>query len=308
MSFNTPILLIVFNRPDKTKELIKILENICPKKLFVSADGPRQYNESDKILCKEVREIFDNLPWECEVIKKFSETNLSCKKNVITSINWFFDINERGIILEDDCIPSKTFFLFCEKLLQKYVSEDKIMQINGFNGGLKYSDLNNASYFFSKLSTTWGWATWKRAWKKFDENFQDFIKLINDKKIQDYYENQDIAKWMEKYFVKSIEKQDNIWSTGWSYTILRNDGLCISPLNNLIKNIGFDDTATSGMPKTFSKYSMPVDDSFKIDKFASKITYNKFNDEKYFYDLIQKIDPRAKNDSIFQKVKKYFKM
>ena len=176
MSFETPILLIVFNRPEKTSRLLNILSKIKPKNIFVSADGPRENSENDKKSCQNVRDLFRKLSWDCKVTTKFSEINLSCKKNVIQSINWFFENNKQGIILEDDCMPSITFFNFCEKLLEKYDSNEKIMQINGYNGGLEYFNSNNASYFFSKLNTTWGWATWKRAWLKFDNNFDEYKK------------------------------------------------------------------------------------------------------------------------------------
>ena len=303
MPFETPILLIIFNRPEKTSKLINVLSKIKPKNIYVSADGPRENSVNDKELCKEVRNQFDKLPWDCKVTKKFSENNLSCKRNVIESINWFFENNKHGIILEDDCIPSITFFSFCEKLLDKYDLNQKIMQINGFNGGLKYFDSNNASYFFSKLNTTWGWATWKRAWLKFDNNFDGYENFKN--KLEDYYENSDIAEWMKLYFDKSISNKDNIWSTNWSYTILKNDGLCISPMKNLVENIGFDNSATSGKSELFSKFSKSVDNNFTLDEFTNTIVYKKENDEKFFYDLVEKIDQRAKKNILY-KIKKIF--
>ena len=300
MSFETPILLIVFNRPDKTLKLINALKDVKPKNVFVSADGPRDGVENDKHLCSEVRKLFDTIPWHCKITTKFNDQNLSCKKNVIESIDWFFEYNDQGVILEDDCIPSKSFFLFCEKLLEKYKNNQNIMQINGFNGGLEYQASNNDSYFFSKINTTWGWATWKRAWLKFDNSFLDYPEMVKKNKIVDYYENHEIAKWMERYFVKSINNDDNIWSTNWSYTILKNNGLCISPISNLVKNIGFDESATSGKVKLFSRFSIEFNDNFKLDKFLDKITYNKYNDEKQFYDLIKKIDPRAKKKKYYR--------
>ena len=98
MSFETPILLIVFNRPDKTQKLFEKIKTIRPKKLFVSADGPRENFKNDKLLCNETREIFKNIDWDCESKFKFSEKNLSCKTNVIDSINWFFSLNEETYI------------------------------------------------------------------------------------------------------------------------------------------------------------------------------------------------------------------
>ena len=275
MKFEIPILLIVFNRPDKTKKMLEILKILKPKNLFVSADGPRNNNKNDIVLCEEVRQLVNNINWDCKLKTKFSTENLSLKKNVIQSINWFFNNVDQGIILEDDCLPSLNFFDFCEKLLIKYQHEDKIMQINGCNGGLDYEDTNNASYFFSKINTTWGWASWKRAWKKFDENFEHY-KLNEDKGvILNYYEDPEITNWMKVYFEKSITNVDNIWSTNWAYTILKNDGLCISPLKNLVENIGFDESATSKNANLFQPYRKKIDESFILKKYAKEIKYLK---------------------------------
>ena len=149
------------------------------------------------------------------------------------------------------------------------------MQINGFNGGLEYLNSNQASYFFSKLNTTWGWATWKRAWLKFDNNFDEYKKYKNNKIIDKYYGNREISKWMQIYFEKSIDNKDNIWSTNWSYTILKNDGLCISPMKNLVENIGFDSSSTSGKSELFSKFSINIDNNFRINEFTDTIVYKK---------------------------------
>tara|TARA_Y100001970_G_scaffold293734_1_gene442726 strand:- start:6842 stop:7771 length:930 start_codon:yes stop_codon:yes gene_type:complete len=306
MNFDVPILLIVFNRPDKTKKILKILEFIKPKYLFVSADGPRKNNKNDAILCEEVKQLVNKISWDCELKKKYSKENLSLKQNVIHSINWFFNNVEQGIILEDDCLPSLNFFDFCEKLLKKYRYDEKIMQINGSNGGLNYDDTNNASYFFSKINTTWGWASWKRAWDKFDENFENY-KLNEEKgKILNYYEDPEICNWMKAYFEKSLNNVDNIWSTNWAYTILKNDALCISPIKNLVENIGFDKSATSGNADHFLPYRKKIDENFTLKKYAKEIKYFKKNDQNYFYNLIKKIDPRASKNSVWLKIKRIF--
>ena len=244
--------------------------------------------------------------WECQLKTQFNKDNLSLKKNVIQSINWFFNNVEHGIILEDDCLPSLNFFDFCEKLLKKYQFDEKIMQINGSNGGLDYQNTNDASYFFSKINTTWGWASWKRAWDKFDGNFEDYKLYEKKNKILNYYEDQEISDWMKAYFEKSLKNVDNIWSTNWAYTILKNDGLCISPIKNLVENIGFDKSATSSNADHFLPYRKKIDESFEIKKYADKIEYFKKNDQNYFYNLIKKIDPRADRNSFKNRIKRIF--
>jgi len=306
MSFQTPILLIVFNRPDKTKLLFNQIKKIKPNKLYISADGPRYANPKDKELCGEVRSIVQKIDWDCDYKLKFSDKNLSCKTNVIDSINWFFSLNEQGIILEDDCIPSKSFFMFCEILLEKYKGNTNVMQINGYNGGFDFAGKVTDSYYFSKLNHTWGWASWKRAWNLFDNKCDEYKKYKSNKKILEYYVDPNIANWMITYFDKTVSKEDNIWSSIWSYSILKQNGLCITPKLNYINNIGFDGSGTSGSSKIFSQYSDDnvniksnhSDEKTKVITHPKNIKYDVSLDQIVFYEKIKKIDPRA--SSIFR--------
>jgi len=293
MGLDTPLLLIAFNRPDKTKDLIKILEIIKPKKLYVSADGPRANSNNDKKLCNEVRELFKNLKWDCDLRLKFSETNLSCKKNVIDSINWLFSFEEEGIILEDDCVPSISFFSFCENLLRKYKNNNKVMQINGTNLDAEYKKLTNNSYFFSKFNHVWGWATWKRSWKLFDTKFENYNITKSNGKILDYFEDKKISEWMTRYFDAAYSGKDNIWSSNWAYTILKHNGLCATPSKNLVKNIGFDGSGTSGKSKIFKEYSNTRLEEIENIIHPDEIVYDFNFDKVAYYEKINKIDPRA---------------
>ena len=301
MSFDTPILLIVFNRPEKTRRLFEIIKKIKPKKLFVSADGPRE-KQSDVVNCKNVRKIFDDIELECDVVKKFNIKNEGLKKNVKDSIDWFFSNVEKGIILEDDCLPSEDFFLFCGELLKMYETDERIMQINGTNLGIDFSTKISKSYFLSKLCHVWGWASWKRAWNKFDTELKDFEKLKNNKFLLKYYEDKKIYNWMMKYYDKLISREDNIWSTIWSYAIAKNNGFCITPTKNLVRNIGFDGSGTSGKSNIFNEFSKTQ--IYKINKIKhpSKLEYDFNFDKVCFYEKIYKIDPRASKINMF----KYF--
>ncbi len=303
MSYNIPILLIVYNRVDKTRQLLNIIEKIKPKKLFISADGPKQKNEDIKN-CKEVRKIFDNINFKCDLNKKFNETNKGLKINVKESINWFFSNIDKGIILEDDCLPSESFFIFCENLLNKYYDNENIMHINGTNLGINYEDNLKESYFFSKLNHVWGWATWKRAWIHYEDNFNNYLDYKNTGKILKYFVDKKITKWMINYYDKSFKGIDNIWSTNWSFSILKNNGLCISPKLNLVKNIGFDGSGTSSKSDLFRKFSEVNVDHFEEILHPETLIYNVDYDKLAFNEKISKIDPRA---NFFNKLKLYFK-
>ena len=131
----TPVLMLVFNRPEITRRVFDVLREVRPKKLFISADGPRATIPDDKKKCAETRKIFENIDWECEVYTHFSDRNLGCLNAVSAGINWFFSRVNEGIILEDDCLPDTSFFPFCEEMLERYRDDTRIMHINGNNFG-----------------------------------------------------------------------------------------------------------------------------------------------------------------------------
>ena len=159
MSFNTPILFIVFNRPRLTKETFSVIKRIKPKKLYISADGPRCENDNDAKLCKEVQAIFGEINWDCSLYTLINKENLGPIKSPINSLNWFFSNEKEGIIIEDDCKPSLSFFSYCESLLEKYRDDNRIFSIGGnnFQNGILRGD---GDYYYSIYSHIWGWATW----------------------------------------------------------------------------------------------------------------------------------------------------
>src|SRR3989344_3134899 len=117
---NTPVLITVFNRPDRARKVFAVVKKVRPKMLFINADGPRKNKPEEDALCRETRAVFNNIDWDCKVFKKFNSKNLGVKNGMVSAIDWFFEHVDRGIILEDDCLPEVSFFRFCEELLKKY--------------------------------------------------------------------------------------------------------------------------------------------------------------------------------------------
>jgi len=146
-NFEIPILFLVFNRPELTLKVFNKIKEIKPKKLYVACDGPRNLKNEKKIV-NQVREITNNIDWDCSLNKLFRDQNLGCKNAVSGALDWFFDNEEKGIILEDDCLPNEYFFYFCKELLLKYENDSKISMITGNN----FQDGNfrgDGSYYFS---------------------------------------------------------------------------------------------------------------------------------------------------------------
>ncbi|MFP4332877.1 MAG: hypothetical protein ACLFQJ_06210, partial [Campylobacterales bacterium] len=142
----TAVLFLVFNRLDTTKQVFEAIRQAKPPRLYVAADGAREAKEGEDQKVKAIREyILQHIDWDCEVKTLFREKNLGCKIAVSSAITWFFENEEMGIILEDDCLPSQSFFWFCEELLERYKDDMRIMMVSGYNKVQRYNQQN--SYF-----------------------------------------------------------------------------------------------------------------------------------------------------------------
>lgn len=242
--FETPILYVVFNRLASVKKTFPEIAKQKPKRLFIAADGPRDDEERKKT--DAVRKyILNSIDWKCDVETRFLDKNVGCKNGVSTAIDWFFENVKEGIILEDDCIPDKSFFMYCQELLERYRNNDKVMTISGTNP-LERVDIKE-SYYFVRSFDCWGWATWQNVWESRDVTSQDYLR---DKKSGKFKEN--IKNYVDRMLVKK-RLEDNLadkvggWDQPIIYLQIKKKGVCIKPRVNLIQNIGFtgDSTHTS---------------------------------------------------------------
>lgn len=209
----TPVLLLIFNRPSVTQVVLESLRGVRPTTLYIAADGPRRGNDDDVRLCAEARRAVTAVDWECGIQTFFRDENAGCAVNVSEAITWFFEHVEEGIVLEDDCVPGRSFYRFCTELLARYREDPRIMHIAGAN--FQYGRRRGrTSYYFSKYPNVWGWASWRRAWKHYDFSLRPSWKL------------------------------DDTWDTQWQLSIEKAAGLSVVPGVNLVKNIGVGPGAT----------------------------------------------------------------
>lgn len=241
--FSVPIILFIFNRPDLAKKHFNILEEIKPQTLIVISDAPRENEDKDAELVKESREVFEYITWEGNLIKNYAERNMGCDKRISSGLDWAFDIVDEAIILEDDCIPNMCFFSYCEELLNKYRNDSQIAYISGTNPIRKYHARD--SYTFTYRGITWGWATWKRAWKTFD--YERFVETWDEekrKKIEwPFLLPGDCRSWIHQ-LDRNREMGNTPWDFCWFWDTMKRRGLSIVPCVNLIENIGFRKDAT----------------------------------------------------------------
>jgi len=236
----TPVLFMVFNRLEPTKKVFEEIKKARPRKLFIASDGPR--NSEEKVKVDLVRKfILDSVDWECDVKTLFRKKNLGCKNACVGAIDWFFENVEMGIILEDDCLPDLSFFRYCEEMLAKYKDNNRVMHIAGSNPLGSYD--SEYSYLFSTGMFIWGWATWERAWNKYDVDIKEYGKLTKNE-IKEYWPNLIQRASEIRRIDDLINKKIDTWDAQWIVCLRLNKGLCITPRDNLIENIGFTSGAT----------------------------------------------------------------
>lgn len=235
----TPVLFLVFNRLDTTIQVFGEIKKAKPPRLYIASDGAREAVKGEFEKVKAIRSyLSSNIDWECEVKTLYRDKNLGCKYAVSSAIDWFFENEEMGIILEDDCLPSQSFFWYCQELLNMYKEDLRIWHISGAQ--ILNLSQEKHSYHFSKYPGIWGWATWANRWKEYD------VKLVsynNIKDLQEFNLKVDTNYW-NKIFKRLKENKIDTWDFQWVFTVWYNNGLSITPNVNLIKNIGFDSNAT----------------------------------------------------------------
>jgi hypothetical protein len=251
--YDTPILIIAFNRAAQTRILIEAIRKVAPRKLFISLDGPRPHIPDDAKKCRDVRDLFKDVGWPCEVKMQVSETNLGGNIGTEKAISWFFRQVEEGLIFEDDCIPNEDFFRFAGELLERYRNDPTIMVICGtnFQNGMQRG---NTSYYFSNYIMVWGYAMWKRTWNIFDSRFDGLDDFIKNKKIKIRFHDKYQRKYWLGFFKKSRRGKFIFIDSRLLFSIWNAGGISIIPNVNLVKNIGFgkDATNTVGNGKNIS--------------------------------------------------------
>jgi hypothetical protein len=239
----TPVLFIVFNRPDTTKEVFSVIKAIKPKKFYIAADGPRVNREGESEKTELVRKICLNIDWKCDVKTLFSDRNLGCKDAVSSAITWFFENEDKGIILEDDCLPDLSFFAYCEELLEKYKNDSRIMSISGVNFQ-KENIAGTYSYYFSRYVHVWGWATWRRAWEHYDKEMKLWPDIKKRNILDHLLCDKREKRYWQRFFESTYRGEIDTWDYQWTFSCWMQSGLSVIPVKNLVSNIGFGANAT----------------------------------------------------------------
>src|SRR5260221_761939 len=238
-----PVLMIVFNRPDHARKVFEKVRAVRPPKLYIAVDGPRKNRPDDETLVRQTIRIFDDIDWPCEVKRLVRQENMGCRLAVSSAITWFFEQEEQGVILEDYCVPDQSVFTYCDYLLKKYKDVQTVMHINGVN----FQDDNwrgPGSYYFSRICHVWGWASWRRAWEKYDITMQGMEEFFDHGLYKSIANYKGSGEYCKNAFMQVTNGIIDTWDYQWGFSVWKNNGLSLSPNFNLISNIGFDQMAT----------------------------------------------------------------
>jgi hypothetical protein len=287
MRLKTPVLLLIFNRPEQTLKVVEQIRLQQPTQLFIAADGPRSGKPGEAAQCEETKQaVLQQIDWDCDVKTLFRINNQGCGKAVSNAIDWFFEQVEEGIILEDDCVPDPTFFSFCTDMLEYYRNDEKIMHISGTNYQMGHIR-GDGSYYFSRYAHIWGWASWRRAWKKYDYTLEKYKSLPQE----------GLNKRLRTDLQHIYDKKIDTWDIQWFMTVWFNKARTVIPNTNLIRNIGYGKQAThtKHIPAWFRKLtygSIPVikhPTSVEIDEGADRFSADTLYKSYYIIYAVKKI-------------------
>ncbi len=238
-----PVVMIVFNRADRARAVFERVRAAKPRKLYVVADGPRAGIAADPDSCAAAREIVDEVDWDCEVVRDFSETNLGCGGRILSGLDRVFAENESAIVIEDDCLPDPSFFGYCADALEHHANDDQIFAVTGAKYPCEPRTAPN-SYRFTRMFNGWGWAGWRRSWQSVDWDMADYPAFrdarVMDKKARSKLEAEFFMNGFEKGYTREIER----WDWAVMFSAYQHQQYFLTPDRNLISNTGWGEDAT----------------------------------------------------------------
>lgn len=289
------VLVIAWRRPTETKRLLDVIAGIKPKKLYFACDGARKDRPDEASRVREVRSLIKNVDWDCELRTLFAENNQGCRKGVNRAIDWFYRHEEEGIILEDDCIPALCFFSFCSVMLKRYKDDKRIWSISG----TRFSDAMTSereSYYFSRYTHSWGWATWRDRWNCHDKDMGYWMDRKARRRVSESFSTKSEWRhwrkiWHELYF----RSKPDTWDYQWSFSARVEGALTVIPRVSMVTNIGFgeDATHTGGISnlatRTESMYDFEEPSSIQSDDIADATIFRRSHKRTWAKNISKKL-------------------
>ncbi len=236
-----PVVIVIYNRPDCAARLCGVIRDLLLHELVVVADGPRP-TPQDRELCRQTRAVVESIDFGCPVRRLYAQQNMTIARRVPEAVSTVLEQSEAVIVLEDDCIPSPSFFRFCIDLLQTLNDEEAVMMISGVN---PLGDWLNgqADYLFSTLGHAQAWATWRRAWKHFKPGTTGWADPAVREAVARFVD--DPEQFERRCQIYGTSLSERSWDFQWAFHRQRRHGLCAVPSRNLVTHRGGDPRATN---------------------------------------------------------------
>jgi hypothetical protein len=234
-----PVLLITFNRPDVTRTVLERILEVNPPKIYFFNDAPREGNENDRIKCAEIREMARSLPYQGELLTRFEEKNLGCKGGESTAMTWLFENEEMGIVIEDDILPTREFFFYCQDMLHRYRYDDRIFSVSGCNLVNEWKPAHH-DYFYSFFGSFWGWAGWQRVWKRYNVDMPEWNNPMVKELVLQFLPTEEYRKLRIAEFDSLVAGVTSTWDFQFCFYHYLNHGLSLVPARNMVVNIGIN--------------------------------------------------------------------
>jgi len=262
-AFDVPVAIFAFNRPKLTRRVFDAVAERRPKRLFLVADGPRPDRSEDNVPCEEVRKILMDVSWPCEVATNFSDRNLGCGRRISSGINWLFKHVDAAILIEDDCLPAPSFFDFCSTVLSRFANDSRIGLVSGSNFTWRHFQ-PSASYYFSRYTHIWGWATWRRSWAHYDFGLRSLSLAREHRLLEEVFDDPQLADFWYTIFEAVKSGRIDTWDYQLFYASVINSWLNVIPAVNLVTNIGIGPDATHTKSSTGIDSQAPGDLQFPL--------------------------------------------
>lgn len=308
----TPILILTFKRLETVKQVLNVIRQVQPIYLYIVSDGPRPNNTDDLDEVEKVQAvreyIVNNIDWECSIQKLFREKNLGSDFGVNEGLSWFFDQVNEGIILEDDCVPTPSFFSFCETMLERYRDDQRILMVSGRNNFGEFYPKGAKNYFFANIGHTWGWATWKRAFQDFKLDLPSAEDPLFLSQLREASSSRTEFENAKQKIISMNSRNHPNWDYLWNIRQILKQKYAIFPCKNLIKNIGYGGEAThtkegKDTVPVFDIQSNLVPEEVYDSEFTRRIIENKKGGKMKFWinSLIQNTKEGLKKNPLLRK-------
>jgi len=242
-NIDVAVLLLFFTRSDTFRQVFREVRKARPSQLFLYQDGPRDEHDLPGIeACRQIV-ADDQIDWECEVHRQYLEKNQGCDPSGFLSHQWAFSLAGKVIVLEDDVVPSQSFFTFCKEMLDRYEHDERISMVCGFNTDEVTTDVT-ADYFFTSFQSIWGWASWRRVAQRCEADYAFMHDAASLQQLKAVARQRGYRSNMLKMFSDHSQSGKAYFETIYWADLILNSGLCIMPTKNLVNNVGLTTGST----------------------------------------------------------------